>query len=108
MIEYIWNKKGKTLSDKTAKKEYGIKQEDIIDGINHGLLQYRENCIYGTPYFRLIRDEVECFVVKKFGEKYLKQNKIKNELLQINRKIRNHKKEIKILEEKKLQLESFI
>lgn len=31
-----WNLKGATLSDKTAKKEYGVDEDFIIKGINAG------------------------------------------------------------------------
>jgi hypothetical protein len=106
MVEYIWNQKGKTFSDKTARKQYEIKQEDIIDGINLGVLQYRENCIHGNPFLRLIKKEVENFVVDRFGEGYLKKLKKINELSRVNQEIRKHKKEIKKLEKQKEYLTS--
>lgn len=54
-----WNKKGAALSDKFARKEFGLTQEQIIDAINSGKFQYRQNYIHGNPYFRLLRAEVE-------------------------------------------------
>ena len=34
MAEYgEWNRKGATLSDKTARKEYGLSQDEIIEAI---------------------------------------------------------------------------
>ncbi len=33
-----WTKKGGTLSDKTAVKEFGLTQNDIIKAINEGKL----------------------------------------------------------------------
>ncbi len=48
-----WNEKGATFSDKSARKEYGITQEEIIEGINNGKLQYKINYIYDNPYFKL-------------------------------------------------------
>ena len=53
-----WNKKGASLSDKSARKEFGLTQEQIIDAISSGRLQYRQNHIHGNPYFRLLRAEV--------------------------------------------------
>ena len=41
----IWQRKGATLSDKTARKEYGLTQNEIIDAIRRGQLQYREDVI---------------------------------------------------------------
>ena len=47
MAEYgEWNRKGASLSDVTAKKEYGVDREFIIKGINAGKLEFREGSIY--------------------------------------------------------------
>ena len=58
----VWTKKGATLSDKSAQKEFGLTFEEIVEGIRAGKLQYRENSIYGSPFLRLIRQEVEALV----------------------------------------------
>ena len=43
MAEYgEWNRKGATLSDVTAKKEYGVDRDFITKGIHAGKLEYRE------------------------------------------------------------------
>jgi hypothetical protein len=34
-------------------------------------LQYRENSVYGSPFLRLIRQEVEALVNEKYGNDYL-------------------------------------
>jgi hypothetical protein len=34
-----WRRKGATLSDKTARKEYGFTQDEILAAINAGLLR---------------------------------------------------------------------
>ena len=52
-VNYEWTKKGGTLSDKTAFKEFGLTQNDIIKAIHEGKLQFREGSIYGNPYLRL-------------------------------------------------------
>jgi hypothetical protein len=59
-------KKGATLSDKSARKEFGLTQEEILEAINDGKLQYRTNIIFGNPYFKLVRSEVEAFVDEKY------------------------------------------
>ncbi|MBC8186247.1 hypothetical protein H8E88_34625 [candidate division KSB1 bacterium] len=38
-----WVKKGGTLSDKSAKKEFGLTKEEIIEAIRNGKLQHRVN-----------------------------------------------------------------
>jgi hypothetical protein len=39
-------KKGATLSDKSARKEFGLTQEEIIGAIKDGKLQYRINSVF--------------------------------------------------------------
>ena len=78
MSDSVWTKKDASLSDKSAKEEFGITQEEIIEAINNGKLQYRENNMYGNPYFKLVRSEVEALVYEKYGKDYLKNKKLKN------------------------------
>jgi len=47
--ESEWQRKGATLSDKTAREEYGLTQDDIIRAIWAGTLHYREGSMYGSP-----------------------------------------------------------
>jgi len=39
--ESEWQRKGATLSDKTARKEYGLTQDEIVRAIRARKLQYR-------------------------------------------------------------------
>ena len=51
MAEYgEWNRKGATLSDVTATKEYVVSQAFIVKGIRSGKLEYREGAIWGNPW----------------------------------------------------------
>lgn len=60
MAEYgEWNRKGATLSDVTAKKEYGVSREFIVKGIRAGKLEYREGAVWGNPYLRVLRSQLE-------------------------------------------------
>ena len=46
MAEYgEWNRKGATLSDATALKEYGATRDFIAKGIRAGKLEYRESTV---------------------------------------------------------------
>lgn len=50
MAEYgEWNRKGATLSDVTAQKEYGVSRDFIVKGIRAGKLEYREGRYGATP-----------------------------------------------------------
>ena len=50
---------GTTLSDKTARQQFGLAQDEIYDAIDAGTLQYRQACMHGNPWLRLLRREVE-------------------------------------------------
>lgn len=104
MSDSPWTEQGATLSDKSARNEFGLEQEEIIVAINNGKLQYRTNYIHGNPYFKLIRSEVESFVNEKYGERYLKNRKLKHELAQVNKSIRKARTELKNLEAKRAEL----
>ena len=42
-----WQYKGATLSDKTARQEFGLTQDEIYDAIDAGTLQYRSRRVNG-------------------------------------------------------------
>ena len=99
-----WFKKGATLSDKSAQKEFGLTQEEIIEGIEDGKLHYRINYVSGNPYFKLVRSEVEAFVDEKYGSDYLRKKKIKKELAQTNKELKGLKAQVASLEQRKAEL----
>jgi len=103
-VNSAWSKKGATLSDKSARKEFGLTQEEIIEAINEGKLQYRENCVFGNPYLKLIRSEVETLVDEKHGSNYLEKRKTKNELAQVNKELKMLKPQVVSLEDRKVEL----
>jgi len=99
-----WQRKGATLSDKTARQEFGLTQTQILRGIRAGKLQYRVNSIYGNPFLRLLRREVEALVTERRGREYLKTRKAKNEIASIDRELKRLKAQIVALEEAKSKL----
>jgi hypothetical protein len=103
-LDSEWQRKGATLSDKTAREEFGLTQDEIVQAIRAGKLQYRHNSIYGNPFLRLLRREVEALVKKKLGGDYLKNRQAKTELTRINRELKRLKKQIAALEERKSKL----
>jgi len=69
MAEYgEWNRKGATLSDVTAKAEYGVNREFIIKGIQTGKLEYRDGAIWGNPYLRILRSQLEEYIADELGK----------------------------------------
>ncbi len=99
-----WQGKGATLSDKTAREEFGLTQDEIVQAIRAGTLQYREGSMYGNPWLRLLRREVEALVRRKHGDNYLKQRQSKAELARIDRELRCLKTQIAQLEERRSKL----
>ena len=99
-----WQRKGATLSDKTARQEFGLTQDQIVQAIRAGKLQYRENSVYGNPFLRLFRREVEALIKKEHGDGYLANRKAKTELARINRELKRMKREMAILEARKSKL----
>jgi hypothetical protein len=84
MAEYgEWNRKGGTLSDVTAKKEYGVEREFIVKGIQAGKLEYREGSIWGNPYLRVLRSQLEKYIIEELGVDYLQKWKNQAELLMV-------------------------
>jgi len=97
----VWAKKGATLSDKTAQKEFGLSQGEIIEAIKDGKLQYRRNTLCGNPRLKLLRHEVEAFVNAKYGGDYLQTKNAKTELNKVDTEIRSLKRKMAHLEKRK-------
>jgi hypothetical protein len=103
-LDSEWLRKGATLSDKTARTEFGLTQDEIVQAIRAGKLQYRLNSIHGNPFLRLLRREVEALVKRKHGDHYLKAQQAKTELARINRELKQLKTRIAALDERKSKL----
>ena len=103
-LDSEWQRKGATLSDKTARTEFGLTQDEIVQAIRAGKLHYRLNSIFGNPFLRLLRREVEALVKKKHGSAYLKGQQAKTELARINRELSRLRTRIAALEERKSML----
>ena len=75
MAEYgEWNRKGAALSDVTAQKEYGLTRDFIVKGIRAGKLEYRDGAVWGNPFLRVLRSQIESYIVAKLGSEYLVSN----------------------------------
>jgi hypothetical protein len=99
-----WGRKGATLSDKTARAEFGLTQDEIIAAIRTGKLQYRPAAIHGNPWLRLLRREVEDLVSTRRGERYLRERQARTELKQVNRELKQLRAQVSALEERRSAL----
>jgi len=103
--ENPWQTKGATFSHKSAMKEFNLTEKEIFEAVSQGKLQYRENSIYGNPFLRLLRSEVEKYVQKKYGLKVFSNKKVKNELRELNKELKKLKNRISEIEKRKIEIE---
>ncbi len=106
MAEYgEWNQKGATLSDATAMKEYGVTHDFIVKGIRGGQLEYRRGAIWGNPYLKLLRNQLEGYIAQELGQDRLADGKKDTELAKIKKEIDSTKKRLNALEARRIELE---
>ncbi len=101
-----WNRKGATLSDVTAKAEYGVSRDFIIKGIRAGKLEYREGSIWGSPYLRILRSQLERYIAEERGEGYVRNATSQTELRKVKKEIADLKKKLQALQERQRALEA--
>ncbi len=97
--------KGAVLSDVTAEKEYGVTRAFIVAGIRAGKLEYREGSVWGNPYLRVLRSQLEPYIAAQFGAEQLAVQKTQTELRAVNKEIAALKKNLMALEARKVELE---
>jgi hypothetical protein len=101
-----WQRKGVTLSDKSARQEFGLTQDEIYDAIGAGKLQYRQAAMHGNPWLRLLRREVEDLARTSHGERYVEERQTRAELARVNREIKRLRAELAALDERRSKLSS--
>ncbi len=100
----IWRQKGATLSDKSARQEFGLTQDEILAAMRAGKLQFRESNMHGNPWFRLLRHEIEALVTEKSGQDHLHKKKLQKELADLNKEARKIKTRLKAIERRRAEL----
>jgi hypothetical protein len=106
MAEYgEWNRKGAVLSDVTAHKEYGVTRDFIVKGIQAGKLEYREGAVWGNPYLRVLRSQLELYIATQLGSEHLLSKKAQTELRAVNKEIAETRKKLAVLEARKAEIE---
>ena len=106
MAEYgEWNCKGATLSNVTAQKEYGVDWDFIVKGIRAGKLEHREGSIWGNPYLRILRSQLERYIAEELGSECLSDGKNQTELRKIKKETAALKKRLNELQHRKTAIE---
>ena len=90
----------------TAKAEYGVSRDLIVKGIQTGKLEYRNGAIWGNPYLRVLRRQLEKYIAEEVGEDYLRRVKNQTELRRVKKEMSDLKKRLDGLQERKHELES--
>ena len=99
-----WQCTGATLSDKTARQEFGLTQDEIYDAIDAGTLHYRQAGTHGNPWLRLLRREVEASPGHPTAT--VAERQARAELARVNREIKRLRAELAALEERRSKLSS--
>lgn len=102
----IWAQKGATLSDKSARTEYGLTQEELIAAMRSQKLQFRVASMHGNPWYRLLRHEVEALVAEQSGPGHLHQQKLRQELADINKEAKRIMARLKVIDRRRAELKS--
>jgi hypothetical protein len=100
----MWSQKGATLSDKSARQEFGLTQEQIVAAIRAGKLHFRQGNMHGNPWLRLLRHEVESLVRDKSGLDHLRKKKLQKELADLNKEARKIATRLKTIERRRAEL----
>ena len=103
-VQEEWSRKGATLSDKTARREFGLTQDEIVAAIDAGQLQYRVGVIAGNPWLRLLRREVEGLMDSTHNDRDHRQRRTRAELARVDRTLKKLRAEVATLEEHRAKL----
>jgi hypothetical protein len=103
-VQEEWSLKGATLSDKTARKEFGLTQDEIVAAIDAGQLQYRVGVIHGNPWLRLLRREVEELMDSTYSDRDHRQRRARADLVRVDRDLKKLRAEVAALEERRAKL----
>ena len=76
-----------------------------MKGIQAGKLEYREGAIWGNPYLRLLRSQLEQYIAEELGADFLSSGKDRTELREIKKEMADLKKRLDELQARKTELE---
>ncbi len=68
-----WRRRGATLSEKTARQEFGLTPDEIAGAIRAGRLQCRLSSAHGNPSLRLLRREAGHLARARLGDRHVRE-----------------------------------
>jgi hypothetical protein len=103
-VDDEWSRRGATLSDKTARKKFGLTQAEIEAAIDGGQLQYRVGVVHGNPWLRLLRREVVKLMESTHDDRVHRERRAKAEMARVDRQLKRLRAEVAALEEQRARL----
>jgi hypothetical protein len=82
-----------------------VDRDFIIKGIETGKPEYREGAIWGNPYLRILRRQLEEYITAELGIEYLVKVKNELELRKIKKEIADLKTRLATLQIRKAEIE---
>ena len=82
-----------------------MSRDFIVKGIRAGKLEYREGSIWGNPYLRVLRSQLERYIAKQLGSRHLTSTKTQTELRKVKKEMAALKKKLTALQVRKAELE---
>ena len=82
-----------------------MSREFVVKGIRAGKLEYRQGVMWGNPYLRILRRQLEGYIAEQHGPGRLASAKTRTELRKINKEIADLKKKLAALELRKAEIE---
>jgi len=73
-----------------------------------GKLEYRDGAIWGNPYLRVLRSQLEEYIASEPGREYLMKVKNASELRAIKKQISDTEKKLGALAVRKMELEGLL
>ena len=80
----------------------------IVEGIRAGKLEYRQGEIWGNPYLRILRSQLEQYIAEQLGSNHLGTKKAQAELRKIKKEIASLKEKLSALQARKAEIEATI
>ena len=76
-----------------------------MKGIQAGRLEFRRGAIWGNPYLRILRRQLEQYIAAELGSDHLTSGKRQTELRKIKKEMANLKKRLTELQARKTEIE---
>ena len=77
-----------------------------MKGIRAGKLEYRQGIVWGNPYLRLLRSQLEKYIAEELGKDRLSIVKKQTELRKVKKEIASLKKRLNELHARKIEVEN--